>query len=98
MTKKQNNEGIHETTFVLPVSGKTVEILDVEQVTARMMLKARQMVDLTETWAYIFSQIIKVNGEKITADDVLDLQAEDYFAIEEKYLELKKHLISTQKT
>ena len=93
--KKTNEKQIY--TFTLPVSGKIVEMADVKKADGRMLMKARKMVDdQINTGIYIMAELCKIDGEKVTVDDILDLDMEDVVEIENQYVEQKKKLILMQ--
>ena len=99
MAKKQENQTNDENILILPISGKKVEFDDIRKADGHLLLKARQAAEGTAaTAAFIYAELCKINGEKVTAEDILDLPLEDVVAIEDKYIELKKLLISAQKT
>ena len=85
-------------TFKLPISGKTVEMSDVRKADGHMLIKARMLADdVVSAGVYILSQLCKIDGKDVTAEDILDLDMEDVVALEDHYLTLKKNLISVQK-
>lgn len=99
MAKKQENQTNDENILILPISGKKVEFDDIRKADGHLLLKARQVAEGTAaTAAFIYAELCKINGEKVTAEDILDLPLEDVVAIEDKYIELKKLLISARKT
>ncbi len=93
--KQENNENI----IVLPISGKTAEFEDIRKADGHLLLKARMAAEGgIKTAGFIYAELCKIDGEKVTADDILDLALEDFVAIEDKYADLKKLLISARKT
>lgn len=86
------------TTFKLPISGKTVEFDDVKKADGHLLMRARMLADeRISAGVHILTALCKIDGEKISADDLLDLDMEDVVALEDKYLALKKNLISNPK-
>ena len=84
-------------TFKLPISGKTVEMSDVRKADGHMLIRARMLADdVVSAGVYILSQLCKIDGKDVTAEDILDLDMEDVVALEDQYLTLKKNLISVQ--
>ncbi len=99
MVKKQENQTNNENILILPISGKTVEFEDIRKADGRLLLKARMAAEGgIKTAGFIYAELCKIDGEKVTADDILDLPLEDFVAIEDKYADLKKLLISVRKT
>lgn len=85
-------------TFKLPICGKTVEFDDVRRADGHLLMRARQLADeRISAGIHILASLCKIDGEKVTADDILDLDMEDVVALEDKYLALKKNLISIPK-
>lgn len=85
-------------TFKLPISGKTVEMSDVRKADGHMLIKARMLADdVVSAGVYILSQLCKIDGKDVTAEDILDLDMEDVVELEDQYLNLKKKLISPPK-
>ena len=78
-------------TFKLPISDKTVEMSDVRKADGHMLIKARMLADdVVSAGVYILSQLCKIDGQEVTAEDILDLDMEDVVALEDEYLALKK--------
>ena len=99
MAKKQENKTNDENILILPISGKKVEFDDIKKADGHLLIKARQAAEGgAATAAFIYAELCKIDGEKVTAEDILDLPLEDVVAIEDKYVELKKLLISARKT
>lgn len=99
MTKEKLENKQNTYTFTLPISGKTVEMADVKKADGHMLMKVRKLADdAANAGVYIMAELCKIDGEKVTADDILDLDLEDVVAIENEYIEQKKKLTLTQKT
>ena len=95
-TKAEQKENSY--TFELPISGKTVEMADVRKADGHLLMKVRRMAeDDISTSVYVLAELCKINGEKVTPEDILDLDMEDVLTIETEYLEQKKKLILTKK-
>ena len=88
-----------KNSFKLPISGKQVEMDDVRKADGHLLMKARLLSDNgISAGIYILAELCKFDGEKFTADDILDLDMEDVVALEDFYFATKKKLILTQKT
>ena len=96
---KKNEQKENLYTFQLPISGKTVEMQDVRKADGHMLMKVRKMTDdHVNTGVYIMAELCKINGEKVTPEDILDLDMEDVVTIENEYIEQKKKLTLARKT
>ncbi|MBR1754016.1 hypothetical protein IJ732_04190 [bacterium] len=81
------------TTFKLPMSNKTVEFDNVQNADGHLLMRARMLADeRVSPGVHILAALCKIDGEKVTADDILDLELEDVVALEDYYLTLKKNL------
>ena len=96
--KSPEQEDFAKNILILPMSDKKVEFNDISKADGHMLLRARKLSggDVS-TSIYILAELITIDGEKVTAHDILDLDLEDVSAIEDKYLELKKLLKLTRK-
>lgn len=91
--KNPEQKDINNNILFLPISDKKVEFIDVSKADGHMLMRARKASggDIS-TGIYVMAEIITIDGEKVTAHDILDLDLEDVSAIEDKYIELKKLL------
>ncbi|MBQ9688017.1 hypothetical protein IJV79_00110 [bacterium] len=83
--------------FRLPISSKTVEIEDVKKADGHMLMKARMLADSSiSSGIYVLSMLCKIDGESVTAEEILDLDMEDVLAMEDEYIKLKKKLVQSR--
>lgn len=98
--KTENNiEQDAQNTFKLPISGKTVVMDDVSKANGHMLFKARKRADdIMKIGLYLICELCTFDGEKITPDDILDMDEIDVNELENRYIEAKKKLILMPKT